>query len=105
MIKSYLNKNDVKEYVNKTEEKLTVREMLPLVSNENPDNLRFGTDGSSGMVTIINDATERDECKRIVCLSVYTNTGSDKAAKNLLQKYGYNYNDYYIIKDEKPSAN
>ena len=89
---------DLKEFVNKTEAKIAFRELLPLRSTENNTGRVYGDNGTR-VETIIGDATDREECKRVVCLYMLTNSGNDQAARNLLKKYGFEYEDFYIIKD------
>ena len=89
--------SDLQTFVNEMEEKIAIREKLPLVSYENIDGRYYGDDGLPYVQTVINDGTNLSECGRVICLSLITNSGSDQAARNLLKKYGYDYNDYYII--------
>ncbi len=88
---------EIKEFVNQTEEKIAIRDILPIRSSSDEDS--YDENDFRGTETVIGDATDRKECDQVVCLYLLTNSKGDKSARELMHKYGYEYDDYKFFKD------
>ncbi len=85
---------DADKFIQEQERIVSIRSILPLSRYTSGSNGRTG--GMSGSETLIEDATNED-CKKIICLKLTDNTGSDETAKALLKENGYDFEDYYFI--------
>ena len=89
--------DEIKEFVNQTEEKIAIRDILPIRSSSDANS--YDENDFRGTETVIGDATDRKECDQVVCLYLLTNSVGDKSARELMHKYGYEYDDYKFFKD------
>ena len=90
--------DDAKDFIKETERKLSIIDILPL-SYYAEQNSQKGVNGfAPTRETVISDGTSDPKCKKIICLTLLDDTGSDETAKNLLRQYGYNFDDYEIIR-------
>lgn len=89
--------DNVAEYLEKMEKRLAIRDLLPLTKNTDADtpDSKYGVYSRQ---TLINDGTELPGCDRVICLSLIDNTDSDDVARALLDEYGYNFDDFKIIR-------
>lgn len=89
--------DSVAEYLEKMEKRLAIRDLLPLTKNTDADtpDSKYGVYSRQ---TLINDGTELPDCDRVICLSLIDNTDSDDVARALLNEYGYNFDDFKIIR-------
>ena len=88
----------VKDYLKETERKLTIKDVLPIsriTASDTPNK----KNGMYSRDTIINDGTSNPECDRIICLLLIDNTESDDVARELMKEYGYDFDDYKIIRE------
>ena len=88
----------VKDYLKETERKLTIKDVLPIsriTASDTPNK----KNGMYSRETIINDGTSNPECDRIICLLLIDNTESDDVARELMKEYGYDFDDYKIIRE------
>ncbi len=75
------------DFIADFEQKLSIKDYLPLV--------HYG-EGIGGGAIEITDASDAENCDRIVCLQVSSNMGED-AAKQVLRDKGFNYDDYLVF--------
>ena len=75
------------DFIADFEHKLGIKNYLPLV--------HYG-EGIGGGVIEITDASDTEECKRIICLKVSSNMGEDEA-KRMLSEKGFDYDDYLVL--------
>lgn len=89
--------DNVAEYLEKMEKRLAIRDLLPLTKNTDADtpDSKYGVYSRQ---TLINDGSELPDCNRVICLSLIDNTDSDDVARALLDEYGYNFDDFKIIR-------
>lgn len=89
--------DNVAEYLEKMEKRLAIRDLLPLTKNTDADtpDSKYGVYSRQ---TLINDGSELPDCDRVICLSLIDNTDSDDVARALLDEYGYNFDDFKIIR-------
>lgn len=87
----------VNDYIKKTERKLSVAEVLPLELFVDADTPAPET-GMLGRETQISLGTDKEGCDELICLYLLDNTGSMDTARELLDEYGYNLDDYKIIR-------
>ena len=100
VLKLMMTDETAQQYVKKMEDKRAIRDILPLsryASADTPDPVH----GTFSRETRIEDGSNNPECKKIFCLYLVDNTGSDKVAQKLLEPYGYKLSDYEIIRANK----
>lgn len=86
------------QFAEKTEQILSISDALSISSFTSNDTLS-PVNGQLGWETIIKDGTDNEACKKLICLQILDNTGSTDSAKELLSKYGYNFDDYQVIEE------
>lgn len=84
------------DFIKKTERKLSIAEILPLERFVEATTPAPET-GMLGRETQISLGTDKEGCDELICLYLLNNTGSLDTARELVQEYGYNLDDYKII--------
>ena len=64
----------VADYINKEEQKLTIKELLPIIETRMLANNKFSKDKKPFIETRILDATDEESCKSSICLKIKTNS-------------------------------
>ena len=87
----------VADFVNAQEQKLTIKDLLPISETRMIANHGFSKDKKPYIETKITNATDEDFCHSSICLKIKTNaTNAEKTASELLKSYGYNLSDFEV---------
>lgn len=85
------NDNDVTDFLQKYDNKLKIKNNLPILLNYYDESV------SSVIQASITDGTDKAECKYAFCLYVDTSKAYEQRAREVIKAAGYSYDDYEVI--------
>ncbi|MBO4855403.1 hypothetical protein J5500_03305 [Candidatus Saccharibacteria bacterium] len=91
----------VADFINKEEQKLTIKDLLPINKTSMLKKNTYAKDSRPYIETKISEIVDSERCKSSICLSVKTNANNAKTtAKSILESYGYDIDDFEVYYEE-----
>ncbi len=89
------------EFINNEEQKLTIKDLLPIIETHMIANHGFSKDKKPYIETRVINATDEEFCHSSICLKIKTNAkNAEKTASSLLESYGYKLSDFEVKYEE-----